>query len=473
MIDIKFGTSGWRDVVGKGFIFDNVRMVVKAIAEMIKENGEADKGIIIGHDPRFMGEEFAQDSASILAGDGIKCFLCSQATPTPVIAFEILRRKVAGAINFTASHNPSEYNGIKFSSNWGGPALLETTREIERRVRDFQKGSSLSGMAIDDALKKGLVEKIDPRQAYFKRLKELVDIDAIVASKLKIAVNPLYGAGTGYLDRILRVSGVDIITLNNYCDPNFGGHPPDPAAEFMKDFISVVKNDDEIGIGLATDGDADRYGIIDSNGAFIEPNYILALLMDYLQRRRETKGDAARSVATSHFLDAVAAFHGAKVYETPVGFKYIAEFIRDDKILIGGEESAGLTLKGHVPEKDGILACLLVAEMVAVEGKSLSVLLDELYKKVGRFCTRRENIRLTDALKTSCSEKLQSPPSSIGGKVVKEIIRMDGIKLLFEDGTWMLFRESGTEPVVRAYVEAGSESELKSMMRSAVDFLTS
>ena len=472
MIPIKFGTSGWRDVVARGFTFDNVRVVVKAIAEMIKDKGQEDKGILIGYDTRFMAEQFAKEAAGVIAADGIKSYLCSQATPTPVIAFEVLRRKTAGAINFTASHNPPEYNGIKFSSDWAGPALPEVTRGIEKRIQEIRKGSSPTTVAFDEALKKGLIEKIDPRQAYFKRLMELVNVEAIVKSGLKIALNPLYGAGTGYIDRFLRVSGADVIAINNYRDPNFGGHPPDPAAKYMKDFISVIKNDAEIGLGLATDGDADRYGIIDSDGTFIEPNYILALLMDYLQRRREKGGDAARSVATSHFLDAVADLHGSKVYETPVGFKYIAEFIRDDKILLGGEESAGLTLRGHVPEKDGILACLLVAEMIAVEGKNVSALLGDLYGKVGQFFTRRENIRLTDELKKAFSSKLDSPPANVGGKAVKDVVRIDGTKLIFEDGTWMLFRESGTEPVVRAYMEASSESELDSMTGSAIEFIT-
>jgi len=472
MIPITFGTSGWRDVIGKGFTFDNVRMVIQAIAEMIKESGQADKGILIGYDSRFLGDEVAQEATGVMAANGIRSFLCSQATPTPVIAFETLQRKTAGAINFTASHNPPEYNGIKFSSDWAGPALPETTREIEKRIQGIQRGTPPPAMTLDDAMKKGLVEKVDPRQAYFKRLHELVDVDAIVKSGLKIAVNPLYGAGAGYIDRFLRLAGADIITINNHRDPNFGGNPPDPAARFMKDFIAVLKNDASLGLGLATDGDADRYGIVDYDGTFIEPNYILALLFDYLLRRCKQGGDAARSVATSHFLDAVAGAHGAKVFETPVGFKYIAEYIRDGRILIGGEESAGLTIRGHVPEKDGILACLLVAEMVAVDGKSVSGLLQDLYGKVGTYCTHRENIRLTHALKKSCAEKLASLPTGVGGKIIKDVIRVDGTKLVFEDGTWMLFRESGTEPVVRAYVEAFSQSDLESMTRSAVDFIS-
>ena len=472
MIPIKFGTSGWRDVIGKGFTFDNARIVVQAIAEMVKVSGQAGKGILIGYDSRFLGEEVAREAAGMMAAQGIKCFLCSQATPTPVIAFEVLQRKTAGAINFTASHNPPEYNGIKFSSDWAGPALPETTREIEKRIQELQKDASSPLMDMDEALKNGLVEMIEPRQGYFKRLHELVDVDAIVKSGLKMAVNPLYGAGTGYIDRFLRQAGAEIISINNHRDPGFGGNPPDPAARYMKDFIAVIKNDARIGIGLATDGDADRYGIVDSDGTFIEPNYILALLMDYLHRKGGKVGDAARSVATSHFLDAVAASYGAKVFETPVGFKYIAEYIRDNQILIGGEESAGLTVRGHVPEKDGILACLLVAEMVAVEGKSVSVLLQDLYDRVGTFFTHRENIRLTEELKKAFTRKLASLPNNLGGKAIKDVIRVDGTKLLFEDGTWMLFRESGTEPVVRVYVEAFSNSDLKTMMSRAIQFIS-
>lgn len=467
---IKFGTSGWRGILCEDFIFDNVKVVTQAIADHLREAGEADKGLVIGYDARFMGERFAHEAARVLAGAGIPSFVCNRDTPTPVIAFEILRRKTAGGINFTASHNPPEYNGLKFSPSWGGPALPETTADIERRANAMLGQICYKEMPLDQAVRAGLVEKIDPRPAYFDAIRKLVNLKAIAEAGLVLAVNPLYGTGRGYLDTLLEEAGVKVVTMNNHRDPYFGGLPPEPSQAHIPDFIKLVKETPEIRLGLATDGDADRYGIVDGDGTFIEPNYVLALLLDYLLRHGKT-GDAARSVATSHFIDAVAAHHGVKVLETPVGFKFIGEFIRDNKILIGGEESAGLTVRGHVPDKDGILACLLVAEMVAVEGKSMKDLLYDLYDRVGEFHTRRDNVHLTPELEDGFVAKFASPPAEMAGKKIAEVITLDGNKFLFEDGTWLLFRKSGTEPVVRVYGEAGNAAELDRLMNAAAAFI--
>lgn len=467
---IKFGTSGWRGILCEDFIFDNVKVVTQAIADHLRAVGEAEKGLVIGYDARFMGERFAHEAARVLAGAGIPSFVCNRDTPTPVIAFEILRRKAAGGINFTASHNPPEYNGLKFSPSWGGPALPETTSDIEQRANAMLGQICYKEMPLDQAVRAGLVEKIDPRPAYFEAIRNLVDLQAIAKAGLVVAVNPLYGTGRGYLDTLLREAGVKVVCMNDHRDPYFGGMPPEPSQAHIPDFIKLVANDPEIRLGLATDGDADRYGIVDGDGTFIEPNYVLALLLDYLLRRGKT-GDAARSVATSHFIDAVARHHGVKVLETPVGFKFIGEFIRDNRILIGGEESAGLTVRGHVPDKDGILACLLVAEMVAVEGKSVKDLLCDLYDRVGEFYTRRDNVHLTPELETAFAGKLAAPPNELAGKKIAEVITLDGCKFLFADGTWVLFRKSGTEPVVRVYGEAGTEAELDRLMKAAAGFI--
>jgi alpha-D-glucose phosphate-specific phosphoglucomutase len=471
MVRIKFGTSGWRGIFGEDFILENVRVVTQAIADHLIAGGEQKRGLVIGHDSRFLGERFAREAACVLAGAGISSFLCNRDTPTPVIAGEILRRGTAGAINFTASHNPADYNGIKFSPSWGGPALPETTRDIEQRANAMLGEICYRSMPLDEALQSGMVEEIDPRPDYFADMEKLIDFGAIADAGMTIAVNPLFGTGRGYLDELLRRAGVKTVCVNNHRDPYFGGFPPEPAQKNIGDFIDRVKDDPSIALGLATDGDADRYGIIDGDGSFIEPNYILALLYDYLLRRRDRHGDAARSVATSHFLDAVAGYYGQRVHETPVGFKYIGEFVRDGKILIGGEESAGLTIAGHVPEKDGILACLLVAEMVATEGKTLRHLLTELYRRVGTFHTRRENLRLSPALEESFARKLAAPPAAIDGEKVCRIVDIDGSKFFFADGSWMLFRKSGTEPVVRIYCEASKPERLQNLCRSARAFV--
>lgn len=473
MARISFGTSGWRGILCEDFTFENVKVVTQAIADHLRENGAAADGIVIGYDARFMGERFAKETARVLAGAGIKVFLCNRDTPTPVIAFEILRRKASGGINFTASHNPYDYNGIKFSPAWGGPALPETTKDIEVRANAMLGEICYREMPLDQARKAGLLEEIDPRAAYFAAVRKLVDFEAIARSGMTIAVNPLYGTGRGYLDTLLKEAGVKVVTINDHPDPYFGGLPPEPGKNYINDFIALIKGDPAITLGVATDGDADRYGIVDGDGSFIEPNYILALLADYLVRVKGQSGDLARSVATSHFLDAVAAHHGLQLLETPVGFKFIGEFIRDNRILIGGEESAGLTVRGHVPDKDGILACLLVAEMVAVEGKSLQQLLADLYRRVGEFHTSRENIRLSPELEASYAAKLKTPPTELGGKKIDQVITIDGSKFVFRDGSWVLFRKSGTEPVVRVYGEAATAAELGRMMSAAEAFIRS
>ncbi len=470
MTQIKFGTSGWRAILCDDFTMNNVRAVSRAVADYLNNEGIADQGVVIGYDARFMGKDFARETVRVMASTGIPSYLCERDTPTPVIAHELLRRKAAGAINFTASHNPYTYNGIKFSPAWGGPALPETTSDIEQRANALQN-NTVPVMDLDEAQKKKLYTEIDPLPAYFGTLKQLIDFNAIAGSGLCIAVNPLYGAGRGYLDSILEQAGVSVVTMNAHLDPYFGGEPPEPAEAHIADFIELIKNNKQITLGLATDGDADRFGIVDCDGTYIEPNYILALLFDYMIRRKGLTGDAARSVATSHLIDAVATYHQVKVLETPVGFKFIGEYISAGKILIGGEESAGLTVRGHVPEKDGILACLLVAEMVAVEQKSLKELLADLYARVGSFYTRRINIRLSAELEANLPAKMENPPAEIGGKSITEVIRIDGNKFLFADGSWMLFRKSGTEPVVRLYAEASSDEALQQLIAAGEEFI--
>ncbi len=467
---ITFGTSGWRGILCEDFVFENIKVVTQAIADHIVFRGDKGKGLIVGYDSRFLGERFAKESARVLAGADIKTFFCTRDTPTPVIAFEILRRGLAGAINFTASHNPPEYNGIKFSPSWGGPALPETTRDIERRANEMSGEFCYRERHLDDAVREGLLEEIDPMEPYLASLAEKVDFAAIAGLGV-VALNPLYGTARGYLEEPLVAHRGNVRLINAHRDPYFGGFPPEPAEKYIQDFIKLVKGDPAIKLGLATDGDADRFGIVDEDGTYIEPNYVIALLLDYLVRVRGMKGGVARSVATSHFVDAVARKHGIEVYETPVGFKYIGELISQDRIIIGGEESAGLSIKGHVPEKDGILACFLVAEMVAREGKPVKALLERLYGEVGYYLTKRENITLTPELEDAFPDKLTNPPLDFAGVRVGELVTIDGSKFILDDGSWLLFRKSGTEPVVRLYGEASSPGRLTALMKAGREFI--
>lgn len=455
MTKIKFGTSGWRAILADEFTFENVRIVTQAICDHIREKGESGKGVVVGYDTRFIGDKFALEAAEILAANGIKAFLCDRDVPTPVIAFEIIRRKAAGGINFTASHNPPEYNGLKFSSSWGGPALPEITSDIEKRANEMMGEMTYREVSLKKGMDEKLIEFIDPKDVYLKDIKGKVDTD--VLKGMKVAVNHLYGTSRGYLDALLEEAGCEVIRLHNHPDPSFGGRSPEPSEENIHDFMDKMKGDNTISLGLATDGDADRFGIVDRGGKYIEPNYIIALLLDYLMRTRGWKGGVARSVATTHLIDRVAKKHGIEVFETPVGFKYIGELISEDKLVIGGEESAGLTIKGHVPEKDGILACLLVAEMVAKERKGLTELLNDLYSEAGTVLTRRVNIHLEGS---GLKERLKIPPSSFAGLNVDKVVTIDGTKLILSDGSWVLIRPSGTEPVVRFYAEAFSVNDL-------------
>jgi alpha-D-glucose phosphate-specific phosphoglucomutase len=387
------------------------------------------------------------------------------------VSYEIIRRKAAGGINFTASHNPPEYNGLKFSPAWGGPALPETTKDIETRANALLEKNSLAVMALSEAKDKDLLEDSDLRKSYLDDIRKKIDIEVIRKAKLKVAADLLYGTGRDYLDAALRDAGCVVTTIHDQRDPLFGGHAPEPSEENLTELSGIMKKG-RFDIGLAVDGDADRFGILDTDGTTINPNQVLALVLDYLCRTRGWKGGAARSIATSHLIDAVAKKHGIEVYETGVGFKYIGDLLVQGKIIFGGEESAGMTIKDHVPEKDGILACMLVAEMVAKERKSMKDLLKRLYREVGVILNQRINIRLTEANQKAVDDRLSQPLTELGGLRVKgKKTTADGTKYMIEDDSWVLMRASGTEPVVRLYVESSSEEKIKVLVEAGRKFI--
>jgi len=468
---IKFGTSGWRGVIADDFTFSSVRVVTQAIADHIAAQGLKEKGVVVGYDTRFLSERFAAEAVKVLAANGMRSFLSNRDVPTPAVAFDIIRRRAAGGINFTASHNPPEYNGLKFSPAWGGPALPETTKDIEARANTLIEKNTIPTLPLAEAKQKGLVEDADLRKAYLDDLRKKIDFEHIKKAKLKIAVDLLYGTGRDYLDSVLRDAGCIITVVHGHRDVLFGGRSPEPSEENLSDLSAVMKKG-RFDIGLGIDGDADRFGVMDADGTYINPNQILALVLDYLCRTRGWKGGAARSIATSHLIDAVAKKHGIEVYETGVGFKFIGDLLVQGKIIFGGEESAGMTIKDHVPEKDGILACLLVAEMVSSERKTLKDLLKRLYKDVGTILDDRINIHLTEANRKSVGERLSQPLNELGGLRVKgKKTTADGTKYMLEDDSWVLMRASGTEPVVRVYVEAGSEKKIEELTEAGRKFI--
>lgn len=468
---IKFGTSGWRGIIADEFTFARIRAVTQAIADHLVAQGLKDKGVVVGYDTRFLSERFAQEAARVLAACGIRAYLSNRDVPTPVVAFEIIRRKAAGGINFTASHNPPEYNGLKFSPSWGGPALPETTKDIEARANALLEKNSIPTLTLADAKEKGLLEETDLRKVYLDDIRKKIDIEVIKKAKLKVAVDLLYGTGRDYLDTVLRDAGCAVTLIHGNRDALFGGHSPEPSEENLTELSGIMKKG-RFDIGLAVDGDADRFGILDIDGTYINPNQVLALVLDYLCRMRGWKGGAARSIATSHLVDAVAKKHGIEVYETGVGFKYIGDLLVQGKIIFGGEESAGMTIKDHVPEKDGILACMLVAEMVAKERKSIKDLLKRLYKEVGVILNQRINIHLTEENRKAMDERLSQPLTELDGLRVKgKKTTADGTKYMIDDDSWVLMRASGTEPVVRLYVESSSEEKIKVLVEAGRKFI--
>ncbi len=462
---IKFGTSGWRGIIGEDFTFSNVRIAMQGIANYLKKSQQKGSGVVVAYDTRFLSEKFASEAAKILAFNGIQAFLCTRDVPTPCASFETIRRKAMGAVNFTASHNPPEYNGLKFSTANGAPALPEVTKGIEREIHALQERNE----KIDVYEKSELIEEIDPKDRYLAELRTKVNVDAIRKSGLRIAIDSLYGTARDYLDYFLLESGVEVKIIHNYRDPYFGGFSPECNEKNLIELRKVV-GDEGFDLGLATDGDADRFGIIDDRNRFVSPNIILALVALYLKRVRGVPGGLARSVATTHLMDAIARKLDVPLYETPVGFKYIGELILADKIAMGGEESAGMSMYRHLPEKDGVLACLLVAEMVAATGKKLNQLIEETYQEFGYFYSKRADMKLTPHLKEVVARNLANPPAELGGMKVRDVNTTDGVKLIFDDATWLLFRLSGTEPVARIYAEACTPKDLKRVLDAGKKF---
>jgi phosphoglucomutase len=470
---IKFGTSGWRGLIADDFTFANVRLAVTAIADHINAK-KKNATVLVGYDTRFYSEEFSQLAVEILQQNGIHTLLCETFTPTPAIAYEVTRRKLDGAVNFTASHNPEQYHGLKFSSSDAGPALPEVTKDIEARAAKIiatEGPFPFAHPTPSHARSDSHGETVNLRDDFLRRLEELIRFDVLSQCKSKFVVDVLHGCGAGYLDKVLLDHGVSVNAMRTNRDCLFDGTGPDVSEENLAPLRKAVL-DSGAAAGLATDGDADRFGIIDRDGTWISPNQILALVYDYLVETRGWNMPAARSVATSQMIDAVARVRRQTIYQTPVGFKYIGQLIREDKIALGGEESAGLTIRGHIPEKDGILACLLVAEMIAARNASLREQIQQLFKRIGReFWPVRENLHLSDEQKANAVKKVAVNASTLLGRKVVSVDRTDGAKFVFDDGCWMLLRLSGTEPLLRLYVEADSAAASARLAREATEWV--
>lgn len=449
MSNIKFGTDGWRAVVGEDFNAENVAVVSKAIGKYVFDNYGIYKTIIVGYDPRNMAKEFSMQCAEILRDCGFKVLYSDKVLPTPVLAYNA-KLLDACAVMFTASHNPPEYLGIKFIPDYAGPATSDITDEI---VSNFDKNfqSHIKGKLI----------VTDFSQNYFKRIREIIDFSKIKDLKKRIIFDGLYAASIGYFDRLLSDNGIEYDSIHMYHDPNFGGGMPEPKPKFMTEMIEYVKTHKNY-VGFANDGDSDRFGAINENGEYVTPNEIIAILLMHLKKNKNYSGCLVKTVGASLMLDIAAEKLGVEVVETPVGFKHVGEAMRKYNPIIAGEESGGLSIQGHIPEKDGILANLLILEAMAYGGKSLIQLQKELHDFVGcSFINTRVDKKLhkVEEIKPVLDE-FSAKEEIAGQKIIKKDFK-DGVKLYLEDGTtWVLVRPSGTEPLLRIYIESDSSKKI-------------
>ncbi|MBD2345088.1 phosphoglucomutase/phosphomannomutase family protein [Anabaena subtropica] len=451
---IKFGTDGWRGIIADDFTFPNVRKVTRAIARYLETAYTKDRPVLIAYDTRFLADQFAQTAAQVLADLGWNVKVTDRDCPTPVIAYNARHLNSAGALMFTASHNPAPYCGIKYIPDYAGPATPEITDTI---VANIESASD----ELPSGKPSGSISTFDPKPDYLQFIYTLLDVEKIKSAQLKVKYDALYSTSRGYLDEVLLQSGAQLESFHTWRDVLFGGGMPEPKGEQLVELVEAVRRD-HADLGLATDGDSDRFGIVDELGNVLTPNTVLLVLARHLIKNRGKSGAIVRTVATTHLLDNFAAKYGLTIYETAVGFKYIGEKMRETDVLIGGEESGGLSIIGHIPEKDGILADMLIAEAIAYEGKPLSQLVKEAIAEAdGPLYNNRLDLHLTEDHKNAVINSFtKNPPSEVAGIKVKEVGRKDGIKLYLEEGSWVLLRPSGTEPLVRVYLETKSPEKL-------------
>ena len=462
---IRFGTSGWRGLMGEEFTFHNVRVVVQAVANHVKQKFPGQPAsLAVGYDTRFLSERFALEAAKLLSKNDISVYLADRDAPSQALALQVIKRKCQGAVNFTASFNPPWYNGLKFNVETGAPALPEVTESIEEEIRRLMPRFS----HVPYYSPKDNITRIDLQADYLGFLQDKIDFAAIRQAGLRVGVDLLFGTSREYLDEVLEENKIIVEGIHGYIDPYFGGVIPSCTEENLAELKALVL-EKKCHLGLATDADGDRFGIIDEEGTFIHQNFILAMLLDYLVRVKGWRGGVARSITTTHLLDRIAAGYGLPLYKTKVGFKYMADLFLKGDIIFGGEESACIAVKDHLPEKDGIFAGLLVAEMVAVEGKGLRSLREDLFERYGTVAGGQRTVPLTPERAKKLKALIQSPPAAVGRRKVIGVETIDGIKLDFEGGDWFLLRLSGTEPLIRCYAEAATKRRVDDLLRKGME----
>jgi len=430
----------------------------------MKQAGFANRGLITGYDNRFASEDFASAAAEVAAGNGIKVYLCPKATPTPAISYGILAKKAGGAIVITASHNPAIWNGFKYKTKDGASALPEVTAEIEKYLARTLTTDKINRRPLSQALDQGMVEYLDLTSIYVKQLTGLIDLNQLRQAKLKVIVDPMYGAGAGYFPMLLGRGAIQLLEINGERNPLFPGIQPEPIAPNLAKLSALVK-EQKADVGLATDGDADRLGIVDENGQFLTQLQVFALLCLYLLEVRGERGAMVRTLTSTTMVDRLGEIYNVPVYETPVGFKYVAPIMMEKNALIGGEESGGYGFRGHMPERDGILAGIYFLDFMLKTGKTPSQLLDYLYSKVGPHYYQRRDFTFPEGKRQTITKGVSDNlPQSIEGVKVVKVNTTDGFHLTLADTTWLLIRFSGTEPVLRIYAESDSPARVERLL---------
>jgi len=465
MMQIKFGTDGWRGIIARDFTFENLSLVAQATMDYLNREGLGNKGVVIGYDRRFLSRDFARRVAEIAAGNGIHVRLTEDYAPTPAVSWAVRETGSGAGVMITASHNPPEYNGFKIKEAFGGSALPATTKILEEIVAyNRENNHRVVAIPYAVALEKGAIELFDPCEGYFHQISRYVDLDLIARAGITAVVDPMYGAGCGFIPRLLP----GVAEIHNIENPSFGGLPPEPIGQNLLELSALVKSG-KYQVGLALDGDADRIGAVDENGDFFSSHCIFTVILRHLTEYKKMTGAVVKTVSTTRMIDLLTEKFGLELFETPIGFKHICELMLERDILMGGEESGGLGVKGHIPERDGILLGLLLLEAIAVSGKGLRQLLNETMDDIGHFYYQRIDRHIEDAAKTELISRLRShPPTEIDGQLVVATNFSDGFKFIFESGDWLLIRPSGTEPVLRLYSEAGSLEQVERFLRKAI-----
>jgi len=461
---IKFGTDGWRGIIAQDFTFDNVRACSQAVADYLKQGDLSQRGLVIGYDNRFASEDFARAAAEVVAANGIKVYLCTQATPTPAVSYGVLAQKAGGAIIITASHNPAIWNGFKYKTEDGASAPAEVTAQIEKHLSRILNADKVKRLPLPQAFDQGTVEHLDLAPIYTKQLARLIDPKPIRQAKLKVIFDPMYGTGAGYLNQLLGGGAMQLVEINSERNPLFPGIQPEPIAANLNKLSATVQKE-KAAVGLATDGDADRVGIIDEKGRFLTQLQVFALLCLYLLEVRGERGAMVRTITSTTMIDRLGEIFNVPVHETSVGFKYVAPIMIAEDAIIGGEESGGYGFRGHMPERDGILASIYFLDFMLKTGKTPSQLVDYLYSKVGPHYYQRRDFSFPEERRQAITKDVgDNLPQSIEGVKVVKVNASDGFHLTLADTSWLLIRFSGTAPVLRIYAESDSPVRVERLL---------